>query len=74
MLSDLLYRIRALLRRRTVDRELADELHFHLEHQTEKHVAAGMSPAEAARRARLDFGGLTQVTEGRLVPRLRRVS
>jgi putative ABC transport system permease protein len=63
VLSDILYRLRALVRRRTVDRELADELRFHLERETEKHVAAGMSHAEAERRARLDFGGITQVTE-----------
>jgi len=63
VLTDLLHRIRSLVRRRAVDRELADELRFHLERETEKHVAAGMSHADAARRARLDFGGLAQVTE-----------
>jgi predicted permease len=63
VLSDLLYRVRALVRRRAVDQELADELRFHLERETDKHVAAGMSHSEATRRARLDFGGLAQVTE-----------
>ncbi len=63
MLSDILYRVRALVRRRSVERELDDELHFHLEREIEKHVASGMTRADAARRARLDFGGLDGVTE-----------
>ncbi len=63
MFSDILYRVRALVRHRTVERELAAELRFHLEREIEKHVASGMSRADAARRARLDFGGVEQVTE-----------
>jgi hypothetical protein len=41
MLSDLLYRIRALFRRKTVEIELDDELRFHLERQMEKRLRAG---------------------------------
>ncbi len=63
MLTDIFLRIRALVRRRTVERELADELRFHLERETEKHIASGLTPADAARRARLDFGGMAQITE-----------
>ena len=63
MLTDIFLRIRALVRRRTVERELADELRFHLERETEKHLASGFTPADAARRARLDFGGMAQITE-----------
>jgi predicted permease len=61
--SDLVHRLRALVRRGAVERELADELRFHLEHAIEKHVASGMSRDEAARRARLEFGGLAQIAE-----------
>jgi predicted permease len=61
--SDLLYRLRALVRRRAADRELDDELRFHLQHEIDKHVAAGMTRADATRRARLDFGGFEQVVE-----------
>ena len=50
MFTDLYVRLRALFRRRRVEQELADELHFHLEHAIDKHVAAGMTRAEAARR------------------------
>ena len=41
MLNDLYVRLRALIRRRTVETELDDELAFHLERQVDKHVAAG---------------------------------
>ena len=63
MLTDLFLRVRALIRRRAVERELADELRFHLDHEIEKRIASGMTPAEATRRARLDFGGVEQIKE-----------
>jgi predicted permease len=63
MLNDLLFRLRALVRHRAVERELADELRFHLEHEIEKHVASGLTRADATRRARLDFGGVEQIKE-----------
>ena len=63
MLSDLLYRMRALLARNTVERDLEDELRFHLEQQTAKHLRAGKSPKEAARLARLELAGEEQVKE-----------
>jgi putative ABC transport system permease protein len=44
-----------------MESELDDELRFHLERQTDKYVKSGMSEAEAARRARLELGGLDQV-------------
>ena len=63
MVSDLLYRLRALFRRDSMEAELDEELHAHLEHQVEKYVQSGMSRAEAQRRARIDFGGLDQIKE-----------
>jgi predicted permease len=79
MLTDLLHRLRALLRRRVVEREVDEELRFHLGRQVEKLVQAGHSRAEAERRARIDLGGLDQVREEyrdalgvRLVDELRR--
>jgi predicted permease len=63
MLSDLLYRLRALFRRESVETEMDDELRFHLERQAEKYVKSGMTRAEATRRARLEFGGTDQVKE-----------
>ncbi len=63
MLSDLRTRLRALFRRPVVNQELAEELRFHLEQQAEKYVRAGMSPEQAMRKARLEFGGIAQVEE-----------
>src|SRR5918992_3885995 len=63
MLSDILFRLRALVRGRAVERELDDELRSHLEHEIEKHIRAGMSRPDAVRSARLALGGLDQVKE-----------
>jgi len=63
MWSDLLFRIRAIFRRNRVEQELDEELRFHLDRQVEKHLQTGGAREEAARRARLDFGGLDQVKE-----------
>ncbi|HTC32366.1 MAG TPA: permease prefix domain 1-containing protein, partial [Bryobacteraceae bacterium] len=63
MLDDLTYRLHSLLKRKKAETELDDELRFHFEHQVEKNVASGLSPEEAARRARLSFGGMDQVKE-----------
>jgi predicted permease len=52
-----------LVRRARTERQLDAELRFHLEQQIADHVATGMSPEEAQRRARLEFGGLEQVKE-----------
>ena len=63
MLADALFRLRALFRRSEVERELDDELQFHVQHAIEKLVAAGVAREEAVRRARLEFGGVEQVKE-----------
>jgi predicted permease len=63
MLSDLKFRLRALFRRGAVERELNDELRFHLEHEIEKHVRAGMSRDAAERAARIAFGGVERIKD-----------
>jgi putative ABC transport system permease protein len=63
MLSDLIYRLRAFLRTKAMDAGLDEELQFHLDRQREKYIHAGLSPEEARRRVRLDFGGTDQITE-----------
>ena len=63
MLADLWYRLRAILRPRSVERDLDDELRFHLERQTQKYARRGFPQAEAARLASLEIGGLEQVKE-----------
>jgi len=61
--TDFLHRLRALFRRKAVESEMNDELRFHLDRQTEELVAAGIPPEEAARRARLELGGLEKTRE-----------
>src|SRR5712672_2204329 len=56
-------RLRSLFRRAQADQQLDDELRDHLERKTEEYVAKGMSPQEARRRVRLDFGGIEQTKE-----------
>src|SRR5688572_23359290 len=63
MLTDLLFRLRALLRRGAVEHEIDEELRFHLDRQVEIYENAGLARAEAMRRARLDFGGLDQIKD-----------
>src|ERR1700758_1031723 len=63
MFSNLLYRMRAILRRGRVEGELDEELRFHLERQIEKYVQSGMSREEAQRRARAEFGGVELAKE-----------
>jgi hypothetical protein len=60
MLSDLLYRLRALFRGNEMDAEVDDELRYHLEREAEKYRCSGISSEDAARRARLAFGGRTR--------------
>jgi predicted permease len=52
-----------LFRRERTEKQLNAELRFHLEQQIADYVAAGMTPEEARRRTRLEFGGLDQVKE-----------
>jgi predicted permease len=56
-------RLRALFRREQTERNLNDELAFHLEMQAHEHQAAGLSRVEAERRARLELGGFEQPKE-----------
>ncbi len=63
MLGDLLLRLRSLFQRKNVEAELDDELRFHFENQVSKLVQLGLIPAEAKRRARLEFGGMEQLKE-----------
>ena len=63
MLSDFFLRLRALFKRPTVEHELDEELRFHVDHQVEAYLNAGLDRDEAVRRAHLAFGGLDQVKE-----------
>jgi predicted permease len=51
-------RLGSLLRRGASEARTDEEFEFHVAMQTEKNVARGMLPAEARRRALLEFGGI----------------
>ncbi|MFN0178372.1 MAG: ADOP family duplicated permease [Gemmatimonadales bacterium] len=56
-------RLRAIGTPERVDREMTDELAFHLEMEVEKNVRAGMTPEAARRAARITFGGVERFKE-----------
>jgi putative ABC transport system permease protein len=55
--------LRALLRRSRAERELDDELSYHIDQQTEQNIRLGMDPQEARRAALKSFGGVEQAKE-----------
>jgi len=56
-------RLRALFRREDADRELDEELRYHVERKTEENIARGMTPEEARRLALIEAGGIDQAKE-----------
>lgn len=61
--SEVRERLRALLSAAREDRELDEELAFHLEMAVDENVRRGVPPEEARRQALLKLGGLAQVRE-----------
>ncbi|MFN8668875.1 MAG: ABC transporter permease [Gemmatimonadaceae bacterium] len=61
--SDVRYRWRALVRRDAMERELDEELRFHVEREAEKLEAMGVPRPEARRRAHVAFGGIERTKE-----------
>src|SRR5580692_8814008 len=55
--------LRRLGHKPLVEKRLDSELHFHLEQQIADYIASGISPAEARRRANLEFGGVERFKE-----------
>jgi putative ABC transport system permease protein len=55
--------LRALLRGRAAERELAEELAHHIELETEQNIRRGMTPERARRQALLAFNGVDRFAE-----------
>jgi predicted permease len=55
-LRDLFLRVRALVAPRRVEHELDEELAFHIEYDTQRHIANGLSASDARARALARFG------------------
>src|SRR5580765_1952133 len=62
-LTGWLYTLRSLVHRNAADREMADEIAFHIERQTRKNETLGLSAEEARQRALQEFGGTTRWRE-----------
>lgn len=56
-------RLTVLFRPVSAERELDDEIRFHIDRETQAHMAAGVPPAEARRRALAAFGGVERMKE-----------
>ncbi|HUF75717.1 MAG TPA: ABC transporter permease, partial [Longimicrobiales bacterium] len=56
-------KIRALVARDRAERELNDEVRFHLEMEMEANIRSGMSAHDARREAYVRFGGVDRFTE-----------
>ncbi|HEV3075680.1 MAG TPA: permease prefix domain 1-containing protein [Thermoanaerobaculia bacterium] len=54
----------SVLRRSRLEREMDAELRFHLDAYADDLAAGGVQPREAARQARLAFGGVDRAKEG----------
>ena len=63
MLSDFWYRLYALLRRKSIDAEMDEELAYHLDREAEKYRRQGASPEEAIRLARHSISGVEQTRQ-----------
>ena len=53
----------ALFRRDRFERDMADEMRFHVDAYADDLKRCGVSPAEAARRARIEFGAVESLKE-----------
>jgi len=56
-------RLRSLFRRERIERELEDEMRFHLDQQIDSYVRQGLTREQAARRATIEFGHISAVRE-----------
>lgn len=56
-------RLRSLFSRRRVEREMDEEIRFHIEQKTEEGIAAGLAPDAARAAALRAFGGVAQQQE-----------
>jgi putative ABC transport system permease protein len=63
MLNKLMTRLLALLNKSEMERELDDELRYHVDRQTEQNVRLGMNPEEARQASLKSFGGVEQAKE-----------
>ena len=61
MIQRLRFLFRVLIRRRDFEEGMSEELRFHIEQYTDDLVRSGLSPQEAARRARMELGNAINI-------------
>jgi predicted permease len=61
--SEIWRRLLAFLRRDRLDRELEEEMRFHIEMKVRENLDAGMTPREARYKAQREFGNMTLLRE-----------
>ena len=57
------YRLRAIFSPKRLDRDMDEEMRFHLEMAERENLASGMTAAEARRQAGIAFGGLERMKD-----------
>ena len=62
-IRSLIWRLGNLVRPSRTEREMGDELTFHIQSRAEDLVRKGLSSTDAERQARLDFGGIERYKE-----------
>ncbi len=62
-LRRMMHALRGLVSRDRLNRDLDDEMHFHLEMEVAQNIQRGMEPAEARRTALVAFGGVQRYKE-----------
>src|SRR5882724_4935878 len=63
LFHQLRYRLRGLFRRRNLEEEMSEEMHFHLNQRTAENIADGAAAQEATYQASQRFGGIEQIKE-----------
>src|ERR1044072_7894014 len=58
-----LFKLRAIFRRDRLDREMAEEMRFHMKQRAAENIGDGMTADEAHDAARRKFGGVEQIKE-----------
>ena len=63
LLDSLRFRVATLFRGSKINAELEEELRSHIQHRADDLVRSGLTPAEAERQARIEFGGRVRYHE-----------
>lgn len=56
--------LRSVIRRQRLEGEMEEEIRFHLEARAQDLISQGLSPRQAARQARVEFGGVATHKDG----------